>query len=197
MNRCLMIATIFTLSSLYSNFALADDTKSSAVSVEIQSEQKNKVGLLNDIQAISFEAFKTEFKYTISVDDFYRSLQRLKKNYQLDFSSTQLLSAQIDINGFKKSEIEKSALLVIEQARLRAAGREDTYYHDLEKLKQSIEQLNQAAVSEINLVHALRMLNNDINGLNSPKHEPRYRHLLNHARYEILSFAILKVLNSN
>ena len=107
MNRCLIIATILYLSSLYSNFALADDTKSSALSVEIQSEQKNKVGLLNDIQAISFEAFKTEFKYTNSVDDFYRSLQRLKKNYQLDFSSNQLLSAQIDINGFKKSEIEK------------------------------------------------------------------------------------------
>lgn len=144
---------------------------------------------------IDFDDFGKEFTFTYSTDDYLRSIQRIKKKYFFKILPNKKLRTFEKINESKKNEIKTLVNVLSKEAWLKTDFQYNKFYLTLEKLTKFGDKLKYSAIIEIALVDEQRKLLKQSIGKTLTKDETYFKHLIQHARYEVLKYSLYKHFN--
>lgn len=144
---------------------------------------------------IDFDDFGKEFIFTNSTDDYLRSIQRIKKKYFFKILPNKKLRMFKKINESKKKEIKTLVNVLSKEAWLKTDFQYNKFYLTLEKLIKFGDKLKYSAIIEIALVDEQRKLLKQSIGKTLTKDETYFKHLIQHARYEVLKYSLYKHFN--
>lgn len=144
---------------------------------------------------IDFDDFGKEFIFTYSTDDYLRSIQRIKKKYFFKILPNKKLRMFKKINESKKKEIKTLVNVLSKEAWLKTDFQYNKFYLTLEKLIKFGDKLKYSAIIEIALVDEQRKLLKQSIGKTLTKDETYFKHLIQHARYEVLKYSLYKHFN--
>ena len=177
---CFLTAVIFSYphlsySSLKSDFKLE--------------ENRNKQ------YAITYKVFEREFTFTNTASDYYRSYQRLISNYNIAIPEQKLSEILIYPTKSEKAFVNETVASLVFEADEFSYYRNNKYYQILSDLSSNITKLNIVTAIEIALVGEY----NKVAAVPTPtlisqSSKIRYLHLLNHARYELVSAALHHII---
>ena len=174
------------------------DTPAIATS-EASSNNTDNTGLLiegpaSQARSISFNAFDKEFIFTNSIDDYRRSLIRLRETYQIKISEHTIRSLGDSIPNETKLKLASLSASVGKEAQAKSIGRASGFYAALQILNSNVYSINEAAFVELQLVDLQREINGKIVPLSNELDVTRFIYFIQHARYEIFSSALLAEL---
>lgn len=144
---------------------------------------------------IDFDDFGKEFTFTYSTDDYLRSIQRIKKKYFFKILPNKKLRTFEKINESKKNEIKTLVNVLSKEAWLKTDFQYNKFYLTLEKLTKFGDKLKYSAIIEIALVDEQRKLLKQSIGKTLTRDETYFKHLIQHARYEVLKYSLYKHFN--
>ena len=162
---------------------------------------KNDLRLVNKTvkqSAISFQIFKKEFIFTNSSRDFYRSFKRLIYEYNIGIPEEKLQEILIALTESEKDFVKIAINNLAYEANEYSYYRDNHYYQKLTEIILKLRKLNLSAAMEIALVDEY----NKIAAIKTPylnkqSNKIRYLHLLNQARYELVSAVLYDLSNIN
>ena len=190
------LAMLFWPASLFAS--TTGDTPAIATS-EAASSNVEHTGLLiegpaSQARSISFNAFDKEFIFTNSIDDYRRSLVRLRETYRIKISNRTIRSLGDSIPNETKLKLASLSANVGKEARAKSMGRASGFYAALQILNSNVYSINEAAFVELQLVDLQREINGKIVSLSNELDVTRFIYFIQHARYEIFSSALLDEL---
>ncbi|MDC1085990.1 hypothetical protein OAT44_01095 [Alphaproteobacteria bacterium] len=144
---------------------------------------------------ITFEDFKHEFAYTNSLGDYFRSVKRVEKKYLNENLINKNLGLYNEVDEFKKQEILDLLKLLTVEAWNKTNFKTNQFYFTLSKLIKLSNELKYSAIIEIALVEEQRKLLYQSVARHINKDEAYFRHLINHARYEVFKSSINSIQN--
>ena len=148
--------------------------------------------------AISFQNFKKEFIFTNSTEDFYRSFKRLIRKYNIGIPEEKLPEILLALTDSEKDYVKITVSNLAYEAKEYSYYRENHYYQNLTEMILKLRKLNLSAAMEIALVDEYNKVAAIITPYsNKQSNEIRYLHLLNQARYELVSAILYDVSNFN
>jgi hypothetical protein len=145
----------------------------------------------NKQYAITYKVFEKEFIFTNTASDYYRSYQRLISNYNIAIPEQKLSEILIYLTKSEKAFVNEAIASLVFEADEFSYYRNNKYYQTLSELSSSITKLNIVSAIEIALVGEY----NKVAAVPTPysisqSSKIRYLHLLNRARYELVSAAL-------
>ena len=144
--------------------------------------------------AISFEVFDKEFIFTNSNGDYYRSFQRLKNKYNIGIPNEKLSEIFAELTESENKFIRIAVKKLISEANEFSHYRDNNYYNSLINTISKSSKLNIAAAIEIALVNEYNKVAAVLTSYSNKKSSKiRFLHLLNQARYEMLSAILYKM----
>ena len=187
------LAMLFWPASLFAS--TTGDTPAIATS-EAASSNVEHTGLLiegpaSQARSISFNAFDKEFIFTNSIDDYRRSLVRLRDIYRIKISDRTIRSLGDSIPNETKLKLASLSAIVGKEAQAKSIGRSSGFYAALQILNSNVYSINEAAFVELQLVDLQREMNGKIVPLSNELDVTRFIYFIQHARYEIFSSALL------
>ena len=148
-------------------------------------------GPAGQARSISFNAFDKEFIFTNSIDDYRRSLIRLRATYRIKISDRTIQSLSDSIPNETKLKLASLSATVGKEAEAKSIGRASGFYAALQILDSNVYSINEAAFVELQLVDLQREINGKIVPLSDELDATRFIYFIQHARYEIFSSALL------
>ena len=148
-------------------------------------------GSASQARSISFNAFDKEFIFTNSIDDYRRSLIRLRATYRIKISDRTIQSLSDSIPNETKLKLASLSATVGKEAEAKSIGRASGFYAALQILDSNVYSINEAAFVELQLVDLQREINGKIVPLSNELDVTRFIYFIQHARYEIFSSALL------
>ena len=185
-----VLAMLFWPASLFAS------TTGDTPAIVTSEAASNNTGLLiegpsSQARSISFTAFDKEFIFTNSVDDYRRSLVRLRETYRINISDHTIRSLGDSIPNETKLKLTSLSANVGKEAQAKSIGRASGFYATLQILNSNVYSVNEAAFVELQLVDLQREVNGKIVPLSDELDVTRFIYLIQHARYEIFSSAML------
>ena len=147
--------------------------------------------------AISFEVFNKEFIFTNSIGDYHRSFERLINKYNIGIPKEKLSEIYSELTKNEKTIISMAVKKLISEANKFSYYRDNNYYQSLITTISKSLKLNIAARIEITLVDEYNKAAAIITPYSKQSNKIRYLHLLNQARYELVSAILYDVSNIN
>ena len=163
--------------------SLAEEQKNLIISQSNSYSNKNST-------FISFEDFKQEFTYTNSKGDYFRSIQRIKIKYLSENLINKNLGLYDEVDDLKKQEILDLIKLLTIEAWSKTNFKINKFYFTLSQLIKLTNELKYSAIIELALVEEQRKLLQQSAGRQTNKDESYFRHLINHARYEVFKSSL-------
>ena len=163
--------------------SLAEEQKNLIISQSNSYSNKNST-------FISFEDFKQEFTYTNSIGDYFRSIQRIKIKYLSENLINKNLGLYDEVDDLKKQEILDLIKLLTIEAWSKTNFKINKFYSTLSQLIKLTNKLKYSAIIELALVEEQRKLLLQSVGRQINKDESYFRHLINHARYEVFKYSL-------
>lgn len=148
--------------------------------------------------SISFQIFRKEFIFTNSAEDFYRSFKRLIFKYNIGIPEEKLPEILLVLTDSEKDFVKIAVSNLAYEAKEYSYYRENHYYQNLTEIISKLRKLNLSAAMEIALVDEYNKVVGIITPFsNKQSNKIRYLHLLNLARYELVSAILYDVSNIN
>lgn len=175
------ILVFFVLSNLHSSISFASDKS-------IEPSSNNLINQKTyDKQELSFNAFRKEFIFTNSLDDYFRSLSRLHSFYGLEVPNIHIGSVYEVVDLEKHTHLKNIILNLEKDAHLKSSNEVNSFYQTLEQIHYETRTIQEAAMVELMLVELQRQVGNKIVPFVESKNISRFLHLIQHARYEVFS----------
>ncbi len=168
---------------LLQKLSLAEEQKNLVVSKSNSHSYKNRT-------FISFEDFKQEFTYTNSIGDYFRSIQRVKIKYLSENLINKNLGLYDEVDELKKQKILDLIKLLSIEAWSKTNYKINKFYFNLSQLIKLANELKYSAIIELALVEEQRKLLHQSVGRQTNRDESYFRHLINHARYEVFKSSL-------
>ena len=185
------ILVFFVLSNLHSSISFASDKS-------IEPSSNNLINQKTyDKQELSFNAFRKEFIFTNSLDDYFRSLSRLHSFYGLEVPNIHIGSVYEVVDLEKHTHLKNIILNLEKDAHLKSSNEVNSFYQTLEQIHYETRTIQEAAMVELMLVELQRQVGNKIVPFVESKNISRFLHLIQHARYEVFSTFLFEILKTD
>ena len=147
---------------------------------------------------ITFKTFDKEFIFTNSTEDYYHSFKRLIYKYNIGIPEEVLQEILLPLSESEKDFVKITVGNLAYEANQFSYYRDNNYYQNLTETILKLRKLNLSAAMEIALVDEY----NKIAAIKTPysnkqSNKIRYLHLLNQARYELVSATLYGISKIN
>ena len=137
---------------------------------------------------ITFKIFDKEFILTNSAEDYHRSFKRLIYKYNIGIPEKVLPEILLPLTESEKDFVNITVSNLAYEANQFSYYRGNNYYQNLTETILKLRKLNLSAAMEIALVDEYNKVAAIITPYsNKQSNKIRYLHLLNQARYELVS----------